>query len=139
MDTAPATAQRSARILIIDDDPSGLAPASHALERRGYVVERARGEREAQAIVGRSIPSLILLDLALAGAERLARCLRTDRRLEHVPIVALARSAARGSDGAHEAGCDGCIIGPVDGRMLPLQVAAFLVRGAGRLSATDAA
>src|SRR5262245_49998583 len=116
----------SARILIIEKDAPDMAPASHALQRRGYVVERACGEREAQAIVGRTIPSLILLDLGLAGAERLARCLRTDRRLKHVPIVALARAGAHASSGAHEAGCDGCIIGPLDGRKLPLLVAAFL-------------
>lgn len=132
----------SARILIIDDDASALKLAADALETGGYVVEQAADERQAQQFLERAIPNLILLDFALPGVVSLARALRTDRRLKHVPIIALTRTAMNGGDGAHEAGCDGCIIGPVDARRLPLQIAAFLVRGtapAKRLPATSVA
>lgn len=137
---AGTDARLSARILIVDDDSSDLKLASGALEMNGYVVEQASDAQEVEVILGRAIPSLILLDFALPGVHSLARSLRTDRKLKHVPIVAVTRSAANGADEAHEAGCDGCIIRPVDARKLPLQVSAFLVRGGRqRISATSVA
>ena len=129
---SPATAAEkgglNARLLIVHDS-SGMKVASDALRLLGYVVDQASDERQVQAILGRATPSLILLDFALPGVVGLIRKLKLDRKVKHVPIVAVTASALNGGDGAHAAGCDGCIIGPVDTRKLPLQVAAFLVRG----------
>ena len=138
---ASGSAGLNARVLIVDDGASGLKLAADALATSGYIVEQASDERQVREVLDRVIPNLILLDFALPGVAGLVRSLRKDRNLAHVPIVALTRSAANGGDGAHEAGCDGCIIGPMDARWLPLQIAAFLVRGAApqRLSATNVA
>ena len=118
------------RILIVDDNQASLKHSSIALEMKGYIVELASDEHEAEEILGRTTPDLVLMDLALPGVERLARSLKTDRRSKHVTIVALTGSAAgRENVRAYEAGFDGCMIKPVDARKLPLHVAAFLVRG----------
>ena len=119
-----------ARILIVDDNQASLKHSSIAFEMTGYIVELASDEHEAEEILERTTPDLVLMDLALPGVERLARSLKTDRKLKHVTIVALTSSAMGGENvRAYEAGFDGCMIKPVDARKLPLHVAAFLVRG----------
>jgi two-component system phosphate regulon response regulator PhoB len=136
--TPAANARLNVRILLVHDGLGGMRLASDALKMQGYVVEQASNERAVNLLLGSLIPSLILLDFSLPGIDRLARKLRSNRKLRHVPIIALASTALNGGNGAHAAGCDGCIIGPVDIRKLPLQVAAFLVRGAGRSTGKDA-
>lgn len=121
------------RILIVDDDQTSLKRSAVALETTGYVVEQAADEQQAQEILERATPDLVLMDFALPGVDRLARSLKTDRKLKHVTIVALTGSATnRENVRAYEAGFDGCMVKPVDARKLPLQVAAFLVRGPAR-------
>lgn len=127
----PQTGARlAARILIVDDDQASLKISTVTLEMTGYIVEQASDERQAAEILERAPPDLVLMDLALPGVERLARSLKTDRKLKHVTIVALTGSAMGGENiRAYKAGFDGCIVKPVDARKLPLHVAAFLVRG----------
>jgi CheY-like chemotaxis protein len=129
---APGAGCMGARILIVDGDPPRLRRSAAALETSGYLIEQATGEAEAREFLRRSLPDLVLADFALTGIERLARGMKADRRLRQVAIVALTASAVNGeSVSAYEAGFDGCLAKPVDTQRLPLQVAAFLVRGAG--------
>lgn len=122
----------SALILIVDDNAANLRLATDALEREGYVVERASDAGKAQDILERTVPDLILMDLALSGTDGalLVRKLRAESRLKHVPIIALTAYEMRGEgEKARKMACDGYITKPLDTRKLPVQVAAFLVRG----------
>jgi CheY-like chemotaxis protein len=119
----------SARILIIDDNPTNLKLASDVLLNDGFVVETAQDAEQAQAILEQRIPDLVLMDIALPGMDglTLTRRLKADNRFAHLPIVALTASAMRGDQGkALAAGCAGYITKPIDTRTLGTQVSALL-------------
>ena len=130
---ADAAAGRGASILIVDDNAASSKLAHDALALDGYAVRHARDIGGAQRMLQHATPNLILMALALPGVDGLARDLKTAAPLKHVPIVALTGPAlAWDRDAAYRAGFDGFILKPLDTRKLPLQVAAFLVRGPAR-------
>ena len=120
----------SARILIVDDNSVNLKLATDVLEMEGYAVEKAVDAEQAQELLKRSTPDLILMDIALPGMDglTLTRKLKADERLKDVPVVAMTAFAMKGDEQkALEAGCDGYITKPIDTRKLPQQVAAYLL------------
>jgi CheY-like chemotaxis protein len=119
----------SARILIVDDNPTNLKLASQVLEVEGCTVDQATDAEQAQELLQHMTPDLILMDIALPGMDglTLTRKLKTDEKLRHVPVVAMTAFAMKGDDRkALDAGCDGYITKPIDTRKFPQQVAAFL-------------
>ena len=120
----------SARILIVDDNSVNLKLATDVLEMEGYAVEKAVDAEQAQELLKRSTPDLILMDIALPGMDglTLTRKLKADERLKDVPVVAMTAFAMKGDEQkALDAGCDGYITKPIDTRKLPQQVAAYLL------------
>lgn len=120
-----------ATILIVDDNPTNLKLAADVLECEGHSVLRAQNAEEAQEILKRTIPELILMDIQMPGMDglTLTRRLKAHPAFQHVPIVALTSFAMKGDDQkAREAGCDGYITKPIDTRKLPIQVAEILQR-----------
>jgi CheY-like chemotaxis protein len=125
----------SARILIVDDNPTNLKLASQVLEVEGCTVDQAADAEQAQEMLQRMTPDLILMDIALPGMDglTLTRKLKTDAKLRHIPVVAMTAFAMKGDDRkALDAGCDGYITKPIDTRKFPQQVAAFLTPKAGK-------
>jgi CheY-like chemotaxis protein len=125
----------SARILIVDDNPTNLKLASDLLEWEGYAVEKAVDAEHAQELLRDMTPDLILMDIALPGMDglTLTRKLKSEERLKHIPVVALTAFAMKGDDQkALQAGCSGYITKPIDTRRLAQQVQDFLQRGEGR-------
>lgn len=121
------------KILIVDDNPTNLKLASEVLEFEGYLVEGAEDAERAQEILRRTLPDLILMDIALPGMDglTLTRKLKADERTRHIRILALTAFAMKGDEQkAREAGCDGYITKPIDSRRLPAQVAEILQRSA---------
>jgi len=59
--TSPGT------VLVVDDDSGVLHSLSRAVERLGYQARCANSGGEALELVSRSVPDLILLDLAMPG------------------------------------------------------------------------
>jgi CheY-like chemotaxis protein len=119
----------SARILVVDDNPTNLKLVSDVLEFEGYVILKAVDAEEAQVVLAETLPDLILMDIALPGMDGLTftRKLKAEERTRHIRIVALTAFAMKGDDQkAREAGCDGYITKPVDTRKLPEQVAEIL-------------
>ena len=122
----------NAEILVIDDNPTNLKLVSELLEFEGHRILQAVDAEVAQVVLAGTLPSLILMDIALPGMDglTLTRKLKADQRTRHIPIVALTAFAMKGDDQrAFDAGCDGYITKPIDTRKLPEQVAAFLVQG----------
>jgi two-component system cell cycle response regulator len=127
----------TARILVVDDNPTNLKLASELLEFEGYHILRAVDAEEAQLIIQRTPPDLILMDIALPGMDglTLTRKLKADEKTRHIIIVALTAFAMKGDDvKAHEAGCDGYVTKPIDTRKLPELVAGFLLRISGTIA-----
>jgi two-component system, cell cycle response regulator DivK len=119
----------SARIMVVDDNPTNLKLASDVLESAGYEVLKAADAEEALAVIQRTKPALILMDIALPGMDglTLTRKLKADESTRDIRIVALTAFAMKGDDEkAFAAGCDGYISKPIDTRRLPSQVAGFL-------------
>jgi|SRR5882672_2745963 len=124
----------SARILIVDDNSVNLKLASDVLEIEGYAIVTAVDAESAQEILKHTKPDLILMDIALPGMDglTLTRKLKDDKRLKHIPIVALTAFAMKGDEQkAVEAGCDGYITKPIDTRKLPQLVAELLRKSKG--------
>jgi CheY-like chemotaxis protein len=118
-----------ATILIVDDHPVNLKLASGVLEFEGYRVLKAADAEEAQTVLAKTRPDLILMDLALPGMDglRLTRQLKADPATQAIRIVALTAFAMKGDEQkALAAGCDGYLTKPIDTRKLPGQVAGWL-------------
>ena len=116
-------------ILVVDDNPTNLKLLSDVLEFEGYRILKAVDAEEAQEIIARTLPDLILMDIALPGMDglTLTRQLKADARTKHIRIVALTAYAMKGDDQkARDAGCDGYVTKPIDTRKLPGLVADFL-------------
>lgn len=122
---------QSATILVVDDNPTNLKLAAGVLECEGYCVWRASDADEAQQVLQRGRPDLILMDIQMPGMDglTLTRQLKADPASRGIRIVAVTAFAMKGDDEkAREAGCDGYITKPIDTRKLPLQVAEILQR-----------
>jgi len=125
----------SARILIVDDNSVNLKLASEVLEAEGYAIVTAVDAELAQEILKHTKPDLILMDIALPGMDglTLTRKLKDDKRLKHIPVIALTAFAMKGDEQkASEAGCDGYITKPIDTRKLPQLVAELLRKSKGK-------
>jgi two-component system cell cycle response regulator len=125
----------SAKILVVDDNPTNLKLVSDVLEFEGYDILKAVDAEEAQVVLAASLPDLILMDIALPGMDglTLTRKLKAEERTRGIRIVALTAFAMKGDDQkALDAGCDGYITKPIDTRKLPDQVALFLARASGQ-------
>jgi CheY-like chemotaxis protein len=117
------------RILIVDDNAVNLKLASDVLEAAGFAIDRAVDAEQAQTLLTRIVPDLILLDIALPGMDglTLTRKLKADARLKCVPIIALTACAMKGNDlKALEAGCTAYITKPLDTRQLARQMLTLL-------------
>jgi CheY-like chemotaxis protein len=117
------------RILVVDDNPRNLKLAFDVLEDAGYEVLEAVDAEEAQIMIGRNLPDLILMDIALPGMDglTLTRKIKANERTKHIRIIALTAFAMKGDDRkALAAGCDGYITKPIDIHQLPVQVGEIL-------------
>ena len=121
----------SATILVVDDNPTNLKLVSDLLAFEGYQMLKASDAEEAEEAIARTLPDLILLDIALPGMDGLTLTskLKAAERTKHICIVALTASAMKGDDEkAFAAGCAGYITKPIDTRTLPKLVAGFISR-----------
>ena len=117
-------------ILVVDDNPTNLKLAVDVLEYAGYRVHRAIDAEQALLVLERIKPDLVLMDLALPGMDGLAltRKLKADPAMKNICIIALTAFAMKGDEQkARDAGCDGYITKPIDTRLLPEQVAGYLL------------
>src|SRR5580704_10340593 len=99
----------AARILVVDDNPTNLKLASDVLECEGYEILKAIDAEEAQQIIQRILPDLVLMDIALPGMDglTLTRKLKAEEKTRDLVIVALTAFAMRGDEQkARDAGCD---------------------------------
>lgn len=118
-----------ATVLIVDDNATNMKLAADVLESDGCNVERAADAEEAQQILQRLHPDVILMDIALPGMDGLSltRKLKLDVRVSDIPIVALTASAMKPDEArALAAGCQGYITKPIDTRRFATQVLAFV-------------
>jgi two-component system, OmpR family, response regulator MprA len=117
-------------VLVVDDDP----PIRRMLERtfaaEGYRVELAADGGEALAAVDRSVPDLLVLDVAMPGIDGLAVSRRLRRRGLALPILLLtARDAVPDRVAGLDAGADDYLVKPFASEELLARARALLRRG----------
>src|SRR5690349_15668230 len=117
-------------VLVVDDDP----PIRRMLERtfaaEGYRAQAAADGGEALAAVERSVPDLLVLDVAMPGIDGLAVCRRLRSRGLAVPILLLtARDAVPDRVAGLDAGADDYLVKPFAAEELLARARALLRRG----------
>jgi signal transduction histidine kinase len=81
----------TAKILIVDDEASGLATLESILDGEGYQLEFAQNGETALAMAEKIQPDLILLDVMMPGMDGFEVCrrIRSAPTLAEIPIVIL--------------------------------------------------
>jgi two-component system response regulator MprA len=120
----------TAALLVVDDD----APIRRMLERtlaaEGYTVETAEDGGAALAAVERSVPDLMVLDVAMPGVDGVAVCRRLRGKGLALPILLLtARDAVHDRVAGLDAGADDYLVKPFATEELLARVRALLRRG----------
>ena len=117
-------------VLVVDDDPPIRRMLQRTLASEGYRVEAAADGGEALAAVERSVPDLLVLDVAMPGIDGLAACRRLRSRGLAVPILLLtARDAVPDRVAGLDAGADDYLVKPFASEELLARARALLRRG----------
>jgi CheY-like chemotaxis protein len=104
------------RILVIEDNPTNLELMLYLLKAFGHTASAARDGEEGVAVAIATQPDLILCDIALPKLDGfgVARRLKADERMRHIPLVAVTASAMVGDrDKVLATGFDGYIAKPI--------------------------
>jgi CheY-like chemotaxis protein len=105
------------RVLVVDDELDNLEIVAETLEYQGITVKTAMNGKEALTILETFDANLILTDLSMPvmnGWDMRAR-IRSDKKFEHVPILALSAHAIAGDkERALEVGFDGYLTKPIN-------------------------
>jgi two-component system cell cycle response regulator DivK len=118
------------KILIVEDNPLNMRLIEMILKANSYTLLKATDGEEALDIATRERPDLVLMDIRLPkmGGLEVAKRLRKNAALSHIPIIALTAHAMKGDEEkAIEAGCDSYLSKPVNTRELPRLVADMLL------------
>jgi CheY-like chemotaxis protein len=116
----------SARVLIVDDNPTNLKLVAYLVRANGYDVDTAGDASAALTAISANRPALILMDLQMPGIDglELTRRLKGDAATRDIKIIAVTAYAMKGDeDKALEAGCDDYVTKPIDTRALPGTIA----------------
>jgi two-component system KDP operon response regulator KdpE len=117
-----------ARILVVEDEPQIRAFVRVALEEEGYQVAEAASAAAALEQIGKSMPTLILLDLGLPDKDGVD-FIRELRAWSAVPVLVLsARSAEDAKIAALDAGADDYLTKPFGVGELRARLRAMLRR-----------
>ena len=120
------------KVLIVEDNPMNMRLIEMILKSDDYVLLKAIDGEEALAIAAIDRPDLVLMDIRLPKVNGLevAKRLKKNSALSHIPIIALTAHAMKGDEEkAIEAGCDSYVSKPIDTQQLPRLVASMLSSG----------
>lgn len=122
-----------ARILVIEDNAANMELAHYVLEAFGYRVSEASDGESGLEKARSERPDLIVCDLQLPGIDgfEVARQLKADATLAHIPLIAVTALAMVGDrERVLAFDFDGYIAKPLDPQVFVTQIAAFLQREA---------
>ncbi|MFA4968983.1 MAG: response regulator, partial [Sulfuritalea sp.] len=114
--TAPAVAAAAA-VMVVDDSLTVRKISGRLLARHGYHVLTAKDGVDALEQLGEVIPDVMLLDIEMPRMDGfdLARNIRADKRLKHIPIIMItSRTADKHRQMAAEIGVDHYMGKPYD-------------------------
>jgi two-component system, OmpR family, response regulator MprA len=121
---------RMADLLIVDDDEPIRRMLVRTLSAEGYGVSAAAGGGAALVAVERSVPDLLILDVAMPGLDGLAVARRLRAKRLSLPILFLtARDSVSDRVDGFDAGADDYLVKPFAMPELLVRVRALLRRG----------
>jgi len=121
----------------VEDEPAIQELIAVNLEHAGHRVFRAGSVVEAEAMIRKALPDVVLLDWMLPGTPGLefARQLRADRRTRDIPIIMLtARAQENDKVAGLEGGVDDYVTKPFSPRELLARIQAVIRRRAPQLA-----
>jgi CheY-like chemotaxis protein/anti-sigma regulatory factor (Ser/Thr protein kinase) len=110
---------KSPRILVIEDDENTRYAMQFILENAGYQVEFAEAGEKALLAAQHQRPDLILMDIMMPNMDgyQVARMLKAQKQLAHIPVVALTARAMKGDrEKALAAGCNDYLTKPFESK-----------------------
>jgi CheY-like chemotaxis protein len=131
--------KRRGPVLVVDDHPVNRLLLESVLELEGIDVLGAGSIAEADLLLERLVPPVIVLDLQLPDGYGLdlVRRLRADPRTAGCAIVACSAGDADQEDAqARDAGCAAFVSKPIDTRRFAFLVRSLIVSGAPRPATT---
>jgi len=124
--TTPRTAERTQRILVVDDDPNIRELLMQEFTEAGYDVDVAGNGREALQVVRRDRPDLIVLDVMMPEMNGfdVAAVLKNDPQTMDIPIVIL--SIVQDRERGFRLGVDRYLTKPIDTDLLFREVGTLI-------------
>lgn len=117
------------KILLVEDNEGIIMGLQYLLEQEGYVCQTARRRREAQRMLQKELPDLMLLDIGLPDGDGYQLC-ESVRQQYAFPIIFLtAREEEEDVVHAFDLGADDYIIKPFRNRELLSRIKNVLRRG----------
>ncbi len=128
-EAAPGSAQRAARVLVVDDDENVTNMLRRALSFEGYAVATARDGDDALRKALEFAPDLVVLDLMLPGIDGVEVCRRLRAGEPQLAILMLtAKDAPADQVAGLDAGADDYLVKPFTLEVLTARVRAQLRR-----------
>jgi CheY-like chemotaxis protein len=109
------------RILVVEDNLANRELLCDWLEAEGFQVLTAENLEQAFAAFNVQPPQAVLLDIQLGSEDglSLAKWIRREPKLRHIPVVAVtAHAMVTDQERVIEAGCNACISKPIDFKLL---------------------
>ncbi len=106
-----------APILLVEDNELNRDMLTRRLNRAGYTVVAAADGQQALELMRSDLPAVVLMDMNLPVKNGWTACreARLDKKIKHIPIIALTAHAMEADRlDALAAGCDDYATKPVD-------------------------
>ncbi|MGH9574214.1 MAG: response regulator [Candidatus Acidiferrales bacterium] len=124
------------RVLVVEDNLANRELLCDWLEAEGFEVISAENLDQGLAAFTIEPPQVVLLDVQLASEDglSLARWIRQEPEMRHIPVIAVtAHAMVTEQERVIEAGCNACISKPIDFKLLSKQIVRWLGHAASLL------
>ncbi|MDE5746433.1 MAG: response regulator transcription factor [Acetatifactor sp.] len=117
------------KILLVEDNDGIIMGLQYLLEQEGYVCQAARRRREAERMLQKELPDLMLLDIGLPDGDGYQLCQSVRQQYDFPIIFLTAREEEEDVVHAFDLGADDYIIKPFRNRELLSRIKNALRRG----------
>ena len=117
------------KILLVEDNDGIIMGLQYLLEQEGYVCQAARRRREAERMLQKELPDLMLLDIGLPDGDGYQLCQAVRQQYDFPIIFLTAREEEEDVGHAFDLGADDYIIKPFRNRELLSRIKNALRRG----------